>query len=72
MAITDLQLLVTSVSDHYYKVQPRSDMDFYSTLGFEFAGCSVITFSPSKAPGMHGYHRNARVTPSLNPSLAPV
>lgn len=45
----------------------QSDMDFYSTLGFEFAGCLVITFSPSKTLEMHRYYRNAHVTPSLNP-----
>lgn len=42
-------------------------MDFYSTLDFEFAGCLLITFSPSKARELQCYHRNNRVTPSLNP-----
>lgn len=37
------------------------------SLDFEFAGCLLITFSPSKAREMQCYHRNKRVTPSLNP-----
>lgn len=38
-------------------------MDFYSTLVFEVAGCSLIIFSPSRALGMLCYHRNKYVTP---------
>jgi len=45
----------------------QSEMDFLSTLVFESAGCSVITFGPSEVLERQCYHRNTHSTPLLNP-----